>query len=333
MRQERRFVTGARILRGIVAAAFLTICSAGGTRATPATPAAESVTPNPKPVPRMQAVPQPYHQVSFECDGRELVRYHFGSELLRPFFFPLIGPAGHSLTRMGHPHDPQTHSHHNSVWISHNDVNGVSFWADSGDGRIVQQRIERLDDGPDTASLAVANRWVAKSGAVLLNERRSIEVQALPRDEWLLTIEMQLTPAAEPVTLGKTPFGMLGVRMARSIGVNDGGGKIRNSEGGTNETGVLWKRARWVDYSGWIKTGLPEGITLLDHPFNPNHPTFFHVRDDGWMGTSLTYDAACRIEPDKPLRLRYRLYVHAGMPSPEALQARWAEFAAIKPGE
>ena len=32
---------------------------------------------------------------------------------------------------MGHPHDPVGHSHHNSVWIAHESVNGESFWVHS----------------------------------------------------------------------------------------------------------------------------------------------------------------------------------------------------------
>src|ERR1051325_10645006 len=88
-----------------------------------------------KPVPALQTVPQPYEQISFQREGVEIARYHFGAELQRPFVFPLIGPSGLSLTRMGHPHDPESHSHHNSVWIAHNSVNGVSFWRIGRRGR------------------------------------------------------------------------------------------------------------------------------------------------------------------------------------------------------
>src|SRR6186713_218229 len=73
----------------------------------------------PKPVPLMQAIPQAHDQIAFQRDGAEVARYHYGADLKRPFVFPLIGPAGRSVTRIGHPRDPQTHSHHNSVWISH----------------------------------------------------------------------------------------------------------------------------------------------------------------------------------------------------------------------
>src|SRR3982750_3631847 len=113
----------------------------------------------PKPVPRLQIIPQPDDQAAFVRDDTEIARYHFGPTLRRPFVFPIIGPAGRSLTRMGHPHDPQSHSHHNSVWISHHSVNGVSFWDDRGKGRIVTQRIDNYEDKGETSWVTATNAW------------------------------------------------------------------------------------------------------------------------------------------------------------------------------
>jgi hypothetical protein len=293
---------------------------------SPAARAAESPT-RPLPVPLMQAIPLPQHQVSFQRDGAELCRYHFAPDLRRPFVFPVNGPAGRSLTRMGHPRDPESHSHHNSVWISHNDVNGVSFWDDRAKGRVVHRRLERFDDGPAAAAVLTVNAWTTDTGQVLLNERRLTSAQPLPRGEWLLVIDLRLEAAGEEVTLGKTPFGLIGVRLAKTIGVNDGGGVIRNSEGGVNEAGVFWKRAKWVDYSGPITASATEGLTLLDHPANPNHPSFFHVRNDGWMGASLTHDGPRALKPGAPLTLRYGLYVHGGAPTEKLLDQQWERFA------
>ena len=292
---------------------------------------AEARAGEPKPVPRMQAVPLPDHQVSFQRDGVEIARYHFGTEGFRPFVFPVIGPSGRVLTRMGHPHDPETHSHHNSVWLSHQFVNGANFWTDNG-GRIVHQRIEEFVDGPanpEAASLQTLNAWIDKDGKRLMNEHRRTSAQALENGEWVLVIDSQLEAVEGTVTLGQSPFGLIGVRMAKTIGVNDGGGAIRNSEGGVDEKGCFRLPARWVDYSGPIAPGVTEGITLMDHPGNPHHPAVFHVRNDGWMGAALTYQGALEIQPGKPLVVRYGLYIHAGMPAPDALQKRWEVFASV----
>jgi hypothetical protein len=102
----------------------------------------------PKPIPEMQALPLPHDQVSIQNKGKELFRFHFGNELRRPFIYPVNGPHGLSLTRMGHPHDPHGHSHHNSVWISHHMINDIDFWGDRGanKGRIIHQKVEALED-------------------------------------------------------------------------------------------------------------------------------------------------------------------------------------------
>ena len=238
---------------------------------------------------------------------------------------------------MGHPHDPVGHSHHNSVWISHNDVNGVTFWGDRGKnaGKIVCQRVEKLEDGADEAAVTLLNHWIGPDDKLLLMERRRMAVHPLTKGEWLLLLDIQFD-VKEKVTLGKTPFGLVGVRMAKTIGIADGGGSIRNSEGQVNEKGekgCFWKPAKWCDYSGPSGPKTVEGITLFDHPDNPNHPTVFHVREDGWMGTSLTFAAARELEPGKALRLRYALYVHAGMPSVEMIEDQWQRFAKMVPPE
>jgi hypothetical protein len=285
--------------------------------------------PDAKPVPRMQVIPEPYDQASVLRDGQEITRYHFGTSLNRPFLYPLIGPSGRSLTRMGHPRDPNSHSHHNSVWISHHDVNGVDFWGDRGKGRIVHKRIMRYEDSDGEARIEVQNAWTDDTGKVLLDELRRMLVLPLDNGQWLLVIDLQIAAPREPATLGKTPFGLIGVRMAKTIGVHDGGGMSRNSAGEVNEQGVFWKPAKWLDYSGPITPDAAEGITLMDHPSNPNHPTHFHVRDDGWMGASLTFDTPRTIEPGQPLTLRYGLLVHAGVPSVEQLERQYQQFVKL----
>jgi hypothetical protein len=313
-------------LRRIVVSSVLAVASLFVT----ASGWAQVALPDARPVPRMQVIPLPDDGASFQRDGVELTRYHFGPTLRRPFLFPANDRSGRSLTRMGHPHDPTSHSHHNSIWVAHDDVNGDSFWGDGGPGRIVHRRIIRYDDGDDAASLVELNAWVGKGDRVHMLERRGVTVRPLDGGRWLILIDLQLEAEKTPVTLGKSAFGMVGVRMAKTIGVKDGGGLIRNSEGNLNESGpngVFRKRARWVDYSGPIANASAGGITLFDHPANPHHPVHFHVRDDGWMGASLTLVEPIVIAPGQPLRLRYGLFVHDGVPRPETIEGRWEEFS------
>lgn len=294
--------------------------------------AADTPLPDAKPVPAMQVLPLPDDQASFQLNSRELTRAHYSPSLRRPFLFPLIGPSGRSLTRMGHPHDPITHSHHNSLWISHHKVNGIDFWSDHAPdaGRIVHQRTEQLDDGDAAAAMLSVNHWLDSTGRIVMVERRRIEVIAREDDQgqWTLHLDLQLEAAGDqPVVIGPDPFGIIGVRMAKSIGVNDGGGRILNSDGAVNEPDAFRKPARWVDFAGPITTNAVEGVTLMDHPANPNHPAPFHVRNDGWMGACLTLEKPVTVEPGKPLRLRYGLWIHSGAPDVPAIDSQWRAFS------
>jgi hypothetical protein len=288
--------------------------------------------PDVKPIPRVQAVPLPYDQISFQRDEREVARYHFGPQLNRPFIFPVIGPSGRNLTRMGHPGDPDTHSHHNSIWVSYSDVNGIDFWVDRRGpthGRIIHKRVVDIEDGENRAGVITQADWTSDPGTVLLHETRETWLYTLPGNESMLVIDLLLDPAVDSVTFGRAGFGPMSVRVAKSIAVHFGGGRLRNSEGREGESEIFRKPARWVDYSGLSATNVVEGLTLMDHPLNPPHPSPFHVREDGWMGAMLSTDKPTVITRGKPLHLRYGVYVHDGLPGRDALEARWKEFAQL----
>lgn len=285
----------------------------------------------PKPVPPMQAIPLPYDQVSLQHQGVEKMRFHFANTLRRPFVFPIQGPSGRSLTRMGHPHDPVGHSHHNSFWVSHYRVNGFDFWGDRGadKGVIRHDRVEKLEDGDHHAAVISSGTWLGPDQQVLLKEKRRTALRPLEDGSYLLLLDLHLQAVLPEVTFGKTPFGLVGVRMAKTLGVHDGGGRILNSEGSINEEGVFWKPAKWVDYAGLIAPERVEGITLMDHPANPNHPTVFHVRNDGWMGASLTFHEDRVLQKGEALQLRYGLLVHAQWLDVPRLDARYRAFAEL----
>lgn len=283
--------------------------------------------------PRVQAVPMPMETVSFQCDGRELCAYRFSRLEPRPYLFPVIGPAGTCVTRLGHPHDPVGHGHHRSVWIGHADVGGHDFWQEgAASGRIVHQRILELSDGSALASVSTGNVWVNARGQPILREVRRIAVQPLPVGEVIIDIELVIAAVSEPVSLGDTPFGLLAVRVAKTMSVADGGGLIANSEGMVGEEAIFWRRAAWCDYSGPVTPSEWNGIAFFDHQSNPNHPTVWHVRADGWMGASLTKYGPTTVSPESPLRLAYRLFVHRGDAKAAAVEQRYREYVQGRPG-
>jgi len=236
---------------------------------------------------------------------------------------------------MGHPRDPESHSHHNSVWISHNKVDGLSFWIDGNQratGTIRHIRVNAFTDGNEMAGIDSLNHWLRVSdGGVVLIERRHSSASVLPETlggGWMLVLDLEFTaPGATDVTFEADPFGLIGVRMAKTIGVHDGGGRILNSAGAVDEEAVFRKPARWVDYSGPVANSLSGGITLLDHPGNPGHPSPFHVRNDGWMGICLSLAGSVAVKPGAPLRLRYGLWMHDGIPGIDAIAPVWKHFS------
>jgi hypothetical protein len=278
-------------------------------------------------VPRVQVVPQPDDQVSFQVDGQEKLRWHAAPRYPRPFFFPLIGPSGRSLTRMGHPAAPD-HNHHRSFWWAHQNVGGVNFWEErGGTQQIRQDNWVHYQDGPDEAGMVVRLGWYDPHKVRLVEQELIAVYRPLPSGEGWLELQATFTPVLEQLPLGKTNFGFLGLRVAASISAHYGGGKLTNSEGVVGEKELFAKTARWVDYSGPIVGETWEGVTWFDHPSNPRYPTAWHVRDDGWMSAAFCLQDEYKLEKAKPLRLRYGFHVHAKAVDAKAAEARHKEFA------
>ncbi len=279
------------------------------------------------PTPRCTLLPLPDHQVSFQVDGIERLRWHHGPQYPRPFFFPLVGPAsGWSLTRMGHPGAPD-HDHHRSIWFAHEKVSGVNFWSDRTPARVQQSQWLAYQDGEDEAVMAVRLGWFDGHDPKPLLEQ-DLFAATLPGPEGETFVEFQITfrPTAERLEFGKTNFGFLAVRVAKAISAFFGDGVLTNSNGQVGEPAMFGKPAAWVDYSG-EQRGRTEGVTYFDHPSNPGHPASWHVREDGWMGASVCFAGPRLTTRAKPLTLRYLLHAHRGPLDADAERETFRAFS------
>ena len=263
--------------------------------------------------PRCQVVPLPGKQVAFGIDGKERLRWHAAHDAPRPFFFPLTGPSGLPLTRMGHPGAPD-HDHHRSIWFAHHKVMGIDFWSNNGESYVRQQQWLAYDDGEDDARMACKLGWYDGHNPAPLIEQELIVVLApIANDEVTLEIQTSFVSVAKTLELEQTNFGFLAVRVAKSISAAFGDGVLTGANGKQSEKNLFGKANAWIDYSGSIKDGVTEGITYFDHAKNLTYPTKWHVRQDGWVGASVCRDAPVQLSRSEPMVWRYLLHAHAGV--------------------
>lgn len=284
--------------------------------------------------PRCQVIPQAGHQVSIQIDGQERLRWHYGPNYTRPFFFPFIGPSGTSLTRMGHPGAPN-HDHHQSIWFAHNKVLGIDFWSETTAARIRQKEWLVFEDGDDEAIFATRLGWYdGHDPAELLDQMVVAIVRPGPNRETFLEVQTTFHPKAESVEFQQSNFGVFAVRVAKNISEHFGGGRLTNSEGlvgekdASGQPNIFGKTARWMDYSGPVPGDLTEGITYFDHPGNPSYPSGWHVREDGWMCASPCMSTAVTTKKSAPLQLKYLLHAHQGSLDAQRANAVAQQFAA-----
>ncbi|MEZ5943428.1 MAG: PmoA family protein [Planctomycetaceae bacterium] len=287
---------------------------------------------------RCQVIPEEGHRASFRVAGRELVRWNYGMEYPRPFFYPVLGPSGVPLTRMGHP-GASNHDHHRSVWFAHNKLLGIDFWSDLHEPQIRQRQWFAYEDGADFARMSVLLGWYdGHDPQPLVNQEVVTTFRPREHGEYTLEFQCRFTPQADSIEFQQTNFGFLAVRMAKSISSHFGGGELTGADGQKGEPNLFGNPNAWMDYSGPVMVPegggrmreVVEGITYFDHPQNPAYPAKWHVREDGWMGTSACRDAALETTTENPLLLRYMLYIHRSGPQVE-MNAKLAEEWAARP--
>ncbi|MEN6576378.1 MAG: DUF6807 family protein [Phycisphaerales bacterium] len=276
-------------------------------------------------------------KVTVEINGKLFTEYRF-KEPQRPFFYPVIGPTGVSVIRnwpMGDgPNEAHDHPHHKSLWYTHGAVNGVDFWSD-GKGRIVHDKFLDVASGPKVGAITSRNNWVAPDGTIVCTDTRTHRFYNTP-DAQMMDFEVTIHASNGQVTMGDTKEGSMGIRLAPTLQLKGevGKGHIINSEGQTD--GDTWgKRAKWCDYYGPVNDEIV-GVAIFDHPGNPRHPTWWHVRDYGLYAANPfgihdfekkpagTGDLV--IPAGESVTFKYRFYIHKGDEKQGNVADRYAEY-------
>ncbi len=281
-----------------------------------------------------------------EIGGKLFSEYHF-KESNRPYFYPVLGPDELPMTRnfpmrTDAPNETHDHTHHRSLWYAHGDVNGVDFWSDSSKaGKIVHQKFTKIESGSDAGMFVEVNNWVAPDGHVVCTDTRTIRIYNRPQNERLFDFDITLqAPADHEAIFGDTKEGTMACRLAPTLRLKGdvGEGHIVQSTG--VKDGKTWgKRAAWCDYYGPVQ-GKTVGIAIFDHPGNPRHPTWWHVRDYGLYAANpfgvhdfekkAPHTGDLSIPAGKSVTFRYRWYMHEGDTQQADVADHYQDYSAQK---
>lgn len=294
-------------------------------------------------------------RVRVELGGQLFTEYLFKGGP-RPYFYPVLAADGTRLNRdfpmkKDTPGEELDHPHHRSLWFTHGDVNGLDFWAETNgpkQGTIMNESVKASASG-STATIESRNRWVNAGGVVQCTDETTVRLRAVA-DGRQIDYEVTLkAPADKPVVFGDTKEGSMAMRVAQWMTPphtfqkkkTDTQGTIVNAEG--IRDGATWsKKSTWVDYQG-PKDGKVYGIAMFDHPKNPRHPTWWHVRDYGLFAANPfgKHDfekefkndpqaGALTIPAGGSVTFRWRLYFHMGDEKAAKIAEHYQAYAAGK---
>lgn len=267
-----------------------------------------------------------------------------------PALWPILGPSGKPMTRpwpTGSPDPGETkdHPHHQSLWITHDEVSGANFWSgnrnDKPDGsgaRTVHREFVKADSDGRVATIVTRNDWMNDDKRLFEDERELRFGLRDNGDRWIdFTITLKATDG--DVTFGDTKEGTFAVRVNDSMRVEaKQGGRIVNDQG--LEDGAAWGiPASWVDYSGPVD-GETVGIAMFSHPKSFRPKTRWHVRTYGLFAANpfgqkdfpekeLADQGEYTLKKGDELTLRYRVLLHRGTAEQADLAKAYQEFAEL----
>ena len=113
------------------------------------------------------------------------------------------------------------------------------------------------------------------------------------------------------------------------------GGHIVQSTG-VRDQATWGKKAVWCDYHGPVD-GKTLGVAIFDHPSNPRHPTWWHVRDYGLFAANPfgVHDfekkpagtGDLKVPAGQSVTFKYRFYIHEGDEQQSKVAQRYEEYA------
>ncbi|WP_274650149.1 PmoA family protein [Paenibacillus humicola] len=285
----------------------------------------------------VEMVHQPENaRVLIRIGGKLFTRYLYSKDLMKPYFYPMIGPREKTLVQDG----PDDHLHHHGMWWGHDQVNGHPVYHEFADeGRQVHSRFLHLKGGPVFGQLSVCIDWLTSRGERLLQEVRTMRIFNLPPEQRYVDVHSELIAPESAVEFGPTkeggfPFIRVNEQLSAFFT-----GTITASSGKRGEGAIFGTEADWVDYSGKIvdvswPDGKPHrqlidaGIAMMVHPDFRAFSTKWFVRDSGaFTPSNFHFWGGHTLPAGERLGFRQRIYLHLGDVTESRVKERYQEYA------
>ena len=312
------------------------------------------------------------NKIDITIGGIYFTSFLYPDTLEKPVLYPIATVGGTIVTRgfplNPKPNDPTDHPHHIGMWFNYENVNGLDFWNNSyaiapekksGYGWVKTDKILEISSG-EKGVLAYHANWVNQKKEVLLEETTKLEFSQVGHKRIIDRIT-KLT-ADMPVIFNDAKDGLLGFRLAHELEIptekyqkfTDDKGNVTIVKGGTDKIangnyitseGKTGNDA-WSTRGTWCKVYGKMGkdsvsIVIIDHPENPNYPTFWHARGYGLFAANplgekvFTNGKAAKnlkLAKGESVTFRYRVVIDEGKNSisEEQINKFMAEFISVK---
>jgi len=321
----------------------------------------------------VQVVKEPnQNKIDINIGGKPFTSFLYPDTLEKPVLYPVRAANGTVVTRgfplNPKPGDPTDHPHHLGIWFNFENVNGLDFWNNSYAipaakksqyGWVKTDKILETKSG-QKGVLAYHAKWTNQKNDVLLEETTHYEFSG---NEHERIIDRVTTLKADTeVKFNDAKDGLLGLRLAHELQIpteqdqkfTDDKGNVTIVKGGTDKvanSNYLTSAGKtgndaWSTRAVWCKVYGKMGndsvsIAIIDHPENPNYPTFWHARGYGLFAANplgekiFTNGASAKnltLQKGDTVTFRYRIVVENGKEtlSTDELNKLAADFAKVK---
>ncbi|MCX8108231.1 MAG: PmoA family protein [Verrucomicrobiae bacterium] len=282
-------------------------------------------------------------KLRIELGGNLFCEYVYSATNSRPYIYPILGPGGLPMTRNWPMREVEgeerDHPHHRSFWWAHGDINGVDFWSESArSGKTLHDTFLAIEPGNQIGTVRSRNRLIKADGTLVGLTEQTMRFWGDDNARWI-DFEITVRASNGELVFGDTKEGTMAVRLAETMRLKPnkaglGAGHIINSEG-IRDNQAWGKRARWVDYHGPVQNQLV-GLAIFDHPNNPRHPTWWHVRDYGLFAANPfgIHDFERKpaqtgnlvVPSGESITFKYRFYLHRGADKTAAVAEKYNEY-------